>query len=353
MILQTEAAECGLACVAMVASYWGHHVDLSSIRRDYSTSLRGMGLRALMALAASVGLQARPLKLDLQHLQQLKLPCILHLDMNHFVVLQAVHRDAVTIHDPAVGARRWTFSEFSEHFTGVALELMPGPEFRSADRRQSPALSSLLGRVVGLRRALLQAFVLGIALQVCVLTAPFYLQWVVDEALVSADRNLITVLGVGFLLLVVLQAVLSSFRSWVANVLSVNLSFQWLGNAFEHLIRLPLPFFEKRHLGDIVSRFGSIQTIQKSLTSQLVEACIDGLLAITTLGVMLIYSLRLSCVAVASAVFYGVLRRILHEPLRTATTDRSSMVQGNRVISSSPRGPCKASGCSSARKNGE
>jgi ATP-binding cassette, subfamily B, bacterial CvaB/MchF/RaxB len=322
MVLQTEAAECGLACLAMVSSYWGHRIDLAHMRRQFLVSLKGATLKSLIDMAQALALQTRPLQLDLAQLPELKLPCILHWDMNHFVVLKSVSRRQVVIHDPAVGERRLVLAEFAKHFTGVALELTPSAGFTQVQETQTFTLRSLMGRVVGLKRGLLQLLLLGVALQVCALVAPFYLQWVVDEALVGADRDLMTVLGLGFLLLVVVQTAMSAVRSWVTTVLSTSLNFQWLGHAFAHLMKLPLPYFEKRHLGDIVSRFGSIQTMQHTLTTQFVEGVIDGLLVLVTLVVMLLYSLQLTAVAVAAVVLYAFLRWGMFRALREATAEQ-------------------------------
>src|SRR5437016_5130587 len=132
VLLQTEAAECGIACLGMVASYWGHRIDLPSLRRRFSVSLKGATLKGLIAMAQSLGLQTRPLKLDLDQLPDLKLPCILHWDMNHFVVLESISGTRALIHDPAVGERKLSLDEVSRHFTGVALELAPGARFRKA-----------------------------------------------------------------------------------------------------------------------------------------------------------------------------------------------------------------------------
>lgn len=322
VLLQTEAAECGLACLAMVSSYWGRRIDLTSMRRKFSVSLKGVTLKGLIAMAQTLALQTRPLKLDLQHLPDLKLPCILHWDMNHFVVLKALTRRGAVVHDPAVGERRISNDDLSRHFTGIALELTPGMAFQKARETQQFTLLSLMGRVVGLKRGLSQLLLLGVALQVTWLVVPFYMQWVVDEALIASDRDLITVLGCGFLALAIVQAAISAVRSWVTTVLATNLNFQWLGNAFTHLMKLPLPYFEKRHLGDIISRFGSIQTIQRSLTTQFVEGVIDGLLVIGTLIVMLIYSVQLTTVAVVAVGLYVLLRWSIFRALREATAEQ-------------------------------
>lgn len=322
VILQTEAAECGLACIAMVTSYWGHRIDLSNMRQRFSVSLKGATLKSLMALGQSLKLLPRPLKLEMEHLPELKLPAILHWDMNHFVVLKRVTHTHVSIHDPGIGERRLALDDVAKHFTGVALELTPTSEFSPRNESRDLPLLSLMGRIVGLRRGLGQVLLLGLALQVCALVAPFYMQWVIDEAVLTADHELLTVLGCGFLLLVVLQASIGAVRSWVTTVLSTNLNFQWFGNAFTHLMKLPLPYFENRHTGDIVSRFGSIQTIQRSITIQFVESVIDGVLVLGTLVMMCLYSLKLAGVAFGAVILYVTLRTLIFRPLKEATSEQ-------------------------------
>jgi len=194
----------------MIASYWGHLIDIPNIRRRFSVSVKGVNLKGLMAMASGLSLQTRPLKLDLQHLPELKLPCILHWDLNHFVVLKSVSGKHAIVHDPAVGKRNLRLEEFAKHFTGIALEITPAARFEPMEERQRFSLLSLMGRVVGLRRGLFQLLALGLALQVCTLISPFYMQWIVDEALLASDRDLITVLGCGFLLLVLLQTAIGS-----------------------------------------------------------------------------------------------------------------------------------------------
>ena len=328
VLLQTEAAECAIACLAMVASYWGHRIDLAGMRRRFPVSLKGSSLKALIGMARALGLNGRPLKLEPEQLGELRLPSILHWDLNHFVVLESLSGSHALIHDPARGGRRLSRTELSRHFTGIALELAPDAGFRRSDERRRVGLLSLFGRVVGLRRGLVQLFVLAGALQVCALAAPFYLQWIVDEALVAADRDLVTVLALGFLLLALVQAAIGAVRSWVTTTLATDLNFQWLGNAFAHLMKLPIDYFEKRHLGDILSRFGSIQTIQHSVTTQFVETIVDGALVLCALAVMLLYSAPLAGVAVLAVSLYGTLRWALFRSARDATAEQ--MVHGAR-----------------------
>ncbi|MGA0611321.1 peptidase domain-containing ABC transporter [Caldimonas sp. KR1-144] len=321
MILQTEAAECGLACLAMVASQHGHRIDLPTLRQRFSVSLKGMTLADLVRIAGELNLQSRPLRAELTHLEQLRAPCILHWDLNHFVVLREVRRGHAVIHDPARGVRRLPLDEVSRHFTGIALELSPAAEFRASEDKQSVSVGQLLGRVTGLKRALAQIFLLALALEAFMLLSPFLLQWVVDGALVSADRELLLTLGLGFGGLVVLQVATGALRSWAVLYLSATLNLQWLGNVFTHLLRLPVAWFEKRHAGDVMSRFGAVQKIQQTLTTSFIEAVLDGLLVVVTLAMMAFYSLKLTAIAVAAVAVYALLRAAFFQPLKHATEE--------------------------------
>ena len=321
VFLQTEAAECGLASLGMVACFHGHRVDLAALRRRFTVSLKGATLAFLMQAAGRLGFAPRPLRLELSEVPQLRTPCILHWDLNHFVVLASADARGAVVHDPAFGVRRLPMSEVSRHFTGIALELTPTPEFRPADERRVVRLRDLLGPVSGLRRSLSQVFTLALALQAVAVVSPFYMQWAVDGAVVTGDRDLLTVLGLGFLLLAIVQVAISALRSWVVLYLGTTLNLQWLANVFSHLLKLPVSWFERRHLGDVVSRFGAVTTIQRTLTSSFVEALIDGAMAIATLAMMIFYSPMLTSVAVGAVASYGLLRWAFYDPLRRATEE--------------------------------
>jgi len=321
LMLQTEAAECGLACLAMVAGAHGLATDLPTLRQRFSLSLKGVTLADLVRMADALQFNSRALRAELDELDQLQLPCILHWDLNHFVVLVSLKRGEAVIHDPARGLRRLKSDELSRHFTGVALELQPAPGFVPTTERQRVTLRQLLGPVSGLKRSLAQILLLALALEVFVLLSPFFMQWVVDGVIVSADRDLLVTLGVGFTLLVLVQTATAAARSWAVLVLSATLNLQWLVNVFAHLMRLPVGWFEKRHAGDIWSRFGSVQQIQKTLTTSFIEAILDGALVLLTLAMMLLYSVKLTLVALAAVAGYALLRWAFFRPLREASEE--------------------------------
>src|SRR5688572_24937290 len=321
LLLQTEAAECGLASLAMVAAYHGLHTDMPTLRQQFPLSLKGVTMVDLTRIAGQMQLNPRALRAEMEHLPQLQLPCVLHWDLNHFVVLADLRHGKAVIHDPARGVRQMTMEEVSKHFTGVVLELTPAAEFQPRVERQSVTLRQLLGRVSGLKRSLVQIFALALALEFFVLLSPFFMQWVVDSVLVSADRDLLLTLGLGFGLLVLVQVATGAIRSWAVLYLSATLNLQWLGNVFAHLMRLPVAWFEKRHTGDVMSRFGAIQQIQQTLTTSFIEVVLDGLLVVLTLAMMWIYSGTLTAIVLGCVAAYALLRWAFFRPLREATEE--------------------------------
>lgn len=322
LILQSEAAECGLACLAMAAGYHGYEVDLLTLRRKYPLSLKGATLAHVMQIASQIGFAPRPLRLELEDMKLLKLPAILHWDLNHFVVLRKVLTDGVIVHDPAFGEKRLAWDEASKHFTGIALELTPAAGFTKKQERQRLGLWALWGRHAGSTSTIIQVVVFSLALQFFAILAPLFMQIVVDQVLIARDQNLLTVLGVGFLLLTLIAVAVTAVRSWVLLYLSNVLNFQAVSNLFAHLLKLPMEFFEKRHVGDVMSRFGSLKTIQDTITNSFLEAIVDGLMVLSTLVMMWIYSPWLAAITLGLVAVYLCMRYALYRPLRQATEEK-------------------------------
>lgn len=319
MILQTEATECGLACLAMIANYYGYQTDLMSLRARYPISQKGASLDQLIKIAKRMNLVTRPLKLNLEDIDQLRMPCILHWDFNHFVILTRVKGSKITILDPAFGERILNFETLSKHFTGVALEVWPNQKFEKKKEKTQLKVFEMFTQVKGIWRSLWQILLLALALEVFGLVSPFFMQWVIDNVIVSADRDLLTTLAIGFGILMLLQQAITIFRAWIMMYMSTHLSIQWRSNVFSHLIHVPVSYFERRSLGDVVSRFGSVDNIQQTLTSTFLEAILDGLMTIFTLILMFIYSPKLAWVAVITMALYALVRWIWYAPLRRAT----------------------------------
>jgi ATP-binding cassette, subfamily B, bacterial CvaB/MchF/RaxB len=321
MVLQTEAAECGLACLAMIAGWHGQHADPTELRRRAGFSLRGATLRDLIAVADRVGLASRPVRLEMEELGLLRTPCVLHWDLNHFVVLKSVGRGGVVIHDPAEGVRRLSTAEAARHFTGVALELTPAGGFEAVAQPPRVRIRALVGQLTGLRRALGHLLALAFAIEIFALVSPLFLGLTVDHAIVSADLGLLTTLAVAFALLLVMQTAVTALRGWMLMTLGASVKVQARTNLFSHLIGLPAGYFETRHIADVMSRFQSQETILQALTTDLVVAILDGLMCAITLAVMFVLAPMLATVVLIGAALYGLLRWASYAPLRQASAE--------------------------------
>ena len=316
-IRQAEAAECGLACLAMIAGYHGRHMDLASLRRQFPISVRGASLRSLMSIATELGMAARPLRLEMDHLPQLKMPAVLHWDMDHFVVLRRVSRSGLVIQDPAVGLRKFSMTEAGKHFTGVALELTPTQAFDRTSERTRLRLRDVVIWPRGAAASVCQALILSVLLQAYVVASPFYMQLAVDDAVAKNDHDLLAVLAMGFGLFLLVNIGAGLLRSLALVHLQTGLAYELSAGVLRHLLRLPLDYFEKRRTGDLMSRFNATEPIRDMLTEGVMSAAVDGVMAILMAVLIFVYSPRLACVVIPALLVYVGLRVVTYRVLRT------------------------------------
>jgi ATP-binding cassette subfamily B protein RaxB len=321
VILQAEAAECGLACLAMIASYHGFETDLTSLRMRMSASLRGLTLAQLMKMGSAIRLVSRALRLEPASLKHLSLPCILHWDMDHFVVLEGVSDKKLSIVDPARGRLSVPLADASKHFTGIALEVSPAPDFQGAREKQALRLKTFFRGLVNLPATVGKLFLLSLTLNAFAVAAPLMTQLVVDSVIAGQDLQLLTLLACAFGALAITGAAIQGLRSFTVLYFGSQLQAGWAARLFHHLVRLPLSYFEKRHLGDILSRYRSLGAIQGVVTTTLVETVIDGLMATLTLALMIAYAPGLTIVSLVAIALYCVVRYAFYTPQRGAANE--------------------------------
>lgn len=308
IIRQTENAECGLACVAMIANYFGHEISLPELRQRFPLSQRGATLKQIIDVSQELNLSCRPLRIELHELDRLSLPCILHWNMSHFVVLTKFNKGRLVINDPAMGKRHVTIAEANDRFSGVALELTAGPKFQRKLAPPAISLRTLAGSIQGLGRSLSQIFGLAILLELIAILTPQFIAVVVDQVLAGNDRDLLIVLGSTFMVLLGFQVGVTALRTWIVMWLSTQFNLNWTGNVYQHLLRLPLPYFVTRGLGDIVSRFSAITVIQQTITTQFIGVLVDGVMATLTLVMIFLYSPILTLITATTVGIYASLR---------------------------------------------
>lgn len=308
LVHQTEASECGLACIAMICGHYGKHIDLLELRHRFNLSSRGSTLSNIIEITRQLDLTSRAFTLELEDLQALTTPCLLHWEFNHFVVLVSIGDRNVVIHDPARGRRKISFAELSTSFTGVALEVFPTSSFIKKVKSSSFSLSRLTSGVYGFKKALGKIFCLSIIIETISLVMPIGTQLVMDHAIPANDSGLLSLICSGLLIFILLRAVISMLRAWSSLVMETLISIQWQSGLFSHLLKLPLSFFEKRSLGDIQSRFSSLETLRETFTSSIVGAIMDAIMVLGVLIMMTLYGGWLTWIVISFTAIYIYLR---------------------------------------------
>ncbi|EFE1845045.1 peptidase domain-containing ABC transporter [Escherichia coli] len=312
VIHQTETAECGLACLAMICGHFGKNIDLIYLRRKFNLSARGATLAGINGIAEQLGMATRALSLELDELRVLKTPCILHWDFSHFVVLVSVKRNRYVLHDPARGIRYISREEMSRYFTGVALEVWPGSEFQSEPLQPRISLRSLINSIYGIKRTLAKIFCLSVVIEAINLLMPVGTQLVMDHAIPAGDRGLLTLISAALMFFILLKAATSTLRAWSSLVMSTFINVQWQSGLFDHLLRLPLAFFERRKLGDIQSRFDSLDTLRATFTTSVIGFIMDSIMVVGVFVMMLLYGGYLTWIVLCFTTIYIFIRLVTY-----------------------------------------
>lgn len=321
VIIQSEATECGNACLAMICGYYGKDIDLFNFRTHYGSPSQGATLTDLNNVALKTGLKTRALSLEIDEIKELRLPCVLHWSLNHFVVLVAVKGKRFVINDPAMGRRIVHQKEMSENFTGIALEAWPDSHFKQEKQRSRLKLLDLMRNIVGLKSALSKIFMLSVVIEAVNLLMPMGTQLVTDHVITAHDSNLLLVICAGLLFFTIFKTAVSMIRAWVSLKLNTLTDIQWKTSFFDHLLSLPLAFFEKRNLGDIQSRFSSLDTIRATFTNNIVMGTIDSIMTVGVLIMMSLYGGWLVWVVLGFTVCYAAMRIITYKFYRTISEE--------------------------------
>ncbi len=310
-VLQMEAVECGAAALSMVLAFHGRWVSLEELRVACGVTRDGSSASNLLKAARSLGLESKGVRVEVADLSTVVLPAIAFWNFNHFVVVEGANRAGVWINDPANGRRHVPWNEFDQAFTGVVLTFAPGPDFVPSGSGPS-LVRGLASRLRGARGALAMCLLAGLGLIVPGLALPAFLQVLVNDVLAPTNRhgNGIIVGLIGGLLL---AAVVSLALTWIQQAtlvrLSTKLSLSMSSRFIEHLLRLPIPFFQQRYAGTLVTRLNVNDEVASLLSSQFTTA----LLKLVTVGfyavLMFVYSPVLGVITLAFALINLVVLR--------------------------------------------
>ena len=311
VVMQMEALECGAASLAMVMAYYDKWVPLEQVRLDCGVSRDGSNAKNVLIAARSYGFEAQGYRCEIDSLKDnMQFPCIIHWNFNHFVVLDGFQGNYAWINDPARGEVKVTMEEFGRSFTGICLQIKPGPDFEPGGKPKS-TVEFARRRLRGAGAAV--AFVLFSTVigYLFGIINPLFSRFFMDRLLTGENRELL----MPFLVLLALMGGAQVITSWVQAVYNMKLNgkmaivgssdFMW------KILRLPMEFFSQRMGGDILQRQGTNASIASTLVNTLTPLALNTIMMIFYLVVMVRYSVLLSILGIFTIILNLLVSRII------------------------------------------
>jgi len=321
VILQAEMSECGIACLTMVANYYGFSARLSDFRRKFQTSIRGSTLSDVLNYASEIGLQSRPVNADIEYLAQSKLPAILHWNLKHFVVLEAFDGRRYTIVDPARGRLKVSKEEIDKNYTGVMVEIFPALDFESLDIKEKFSIFSLLKKWKGVAGFFTNAIIVSFLIQLLSLASPLFIKIVTDYSILTGDENYLLIVGGLFILIALILMLVTVVRDIYLIRFGAHYYFSMACDVVTHLMRLSLTYFQKRDPVNVADRVGAIAPLRDIIAQNTVATIIDGIGSILIFGVMITFSPQLTVIVIVSFAIYSVVRWAAYSKLRVINAE--------------------------------
>ena len=343
-VMQMEATECGAACLTMILAHYGRWVPLEEVRAACGVSRDGSKAVNILKAARSYGLVADGYTYDLEGLRaNAKLPCIIFWNFNHFVVLTGFSANGkwAYLNDPARGQVRVSAEEFDAAFTGIALIMEPGEEFTPAGNPPS-TMKFVRERLRGMAAPIAFVAFATAILSVIGIVNSSMSRVFADAVLGNAGTN-----NTALVALIVTLSVMALFQCAVSFANAVYLlrirgKFEAVAASrfFWHLLHLPVEFYAQRYVGDLQQRQMANEDIAMTVVQQLAPAVMNAGLIVLYLVVMLLYSVPLALVGVATAVINSLLARhiskrrvnVMRQQVRDAGRLNATMVAGIDMI---------------------
>ncbi len=312
-IFQMEATECGAASMAMICAYWGKHIPLEQMRVETGVSRDGCNAANILRAAKRFGMESHGYRKEPSELKQMDLPCMIHWNFNHFVVLEGFKGDYAYLNDPAIGRRKLTLEELDEGFTGIVLTFQPAKDFEKT-KKENTLIPLVLKRLNGQKEAMAQMICLGLLLILPGLLLPVISQIFLDEILGKQVPWFGQFLG--FMAVVILfQTGLELYRSYLLLQMQNRLMLLSSREFLEKLFRLPVNFFDQRSAGDLVGRIGNNDRVNEFITGSLAELVLDIFVAVFYLILLLIYNPYMTMIGLLGIVFQMILVKITSETI--------------------------------------
>ncbi|WP_025692766.1 peptidase domain-containing ABC transporter, partial [Paenibacillus zanthoxyli] len=290
-----EHSECGLACLAMVLGFYGHHVTLPEMRNRMGTTRTGVSMHQVQEMASMYHLKTRGYRLNLSQLNQLTPPLILFWENKHFVVLERLSKHKAVILDPALGRLVLSLKELEEKFSGFCLSFIPEEGFER--RRPKHKWLFFLRLALKSRKLPFAILIISLLLQGLGLLIPLLTQWSIDR-LTGKNGSFLTILGGVIAGLFIFSQLFQLLRGYLVAKLQSKMDTSMMSEFIERLFKLPFEFFENRKGGELVFRANSNVIIRRVLSNRVVTLFIDGLLLVTYAALMVTYNWQMGLMVI-------------------------------------------------------
>lgn len=327
VVLQSEASECGIACICSVLNYFGSRESLRYLRDRANLSASGLSISDLQQLAEERGLAARVLRIEMNDLENVSLPAVVHWGLNHFVVMTKIKGDIITIVDPAAGRREVSKKLFSKYFTGFLMELRVTEQFKKKKQKKYSIYAYLFKLGKQFKSSLKVTALLSLFAQIFLLTFPLYYRILMDEVSGTNDKELLSIIAVFFLSLAIFHLYISILRAKEEMYIGTNVMLQTVNNILRHLFFLPLKYFENRTASSIVSRITGTRAIERAISTEFINVIIDSILAALILFILFTYNVNLAFIFLVTILLYALMAYLYY--------NRSKELEINAVIASS------------------
>lgn len=314
---QPDAKDCGPTCLKIVAKHFGKTISIQELRELSETLRVGSTLQGLCNAAEHIGIRTLPAKLSFEQLDEVPLPCILHWNKNHFVVLYKVKGNTCYISDPAHGLLTYTKKEFLGHWIGnnadettnegIALLLEPSPKFyeQEFDYTKDKLNFSFLSKyLIRYRKFLIQLLFGLLAGSLLQLIFPFLTQSIVDVGIKNQDIHFVYLILAAQIFLFLGKTAVEVIRSWILLHLSTRINISLISDFFIKLMNLPIAFFDTRLTGDILQRINDHERVERLLTSSSLNVLFSMVNLIIFGLVLAYYNLWIFAIFIIGSVLY-------------------------------------------------
>ena len=298
VVLQMEATECGAASLAMVLAHYGLWLPLEELRKECGVNRDGSKASNVLRASRKLGCEAVGYRIMPEKLREEEFPLIIHWEFNHFVVLEGIKGDTVYLNDPGVGRRTVKWNDFKGSYTGIALYIRPGPNFKPSGHRYS-IVKEMRKKLWEDKWAVLFVILIGLGSLVCQLASPVMSQIFLDDILTGKHKDWMTNLMMAMALCFLFSGLLSFLRAWCLTRWQEKITLGDSASFFWHLLKLPMEFFQQRFAGEIASRASFAESIAAVLSNQAATCLLDFATALFFLFLLFEYSPSLTLIGVS------------------------------------------------------